>query len=193
LNDRSRIEIDTGRIPIFKRSPAKKAGESLSSIPGISLDIFRTFVGNVAILICSDAYDPNIISEMVLNSGPTDPMRVQFFIVPAYNQSDKLVRSCQVLSYFTNSSVLYCNSYLKGGAFGVSEFFICGERLRELRNYTYYKSKFPKNALPKIFKRPRQGYDLYVYDVPHDFISEVVDYSKPRLSEQVKSLHKSRY
>jgi hypothetical protein len=188
VNEKARDDARDDLLKIRKKSAAKKVGEVLSAIPGINLEIFGTAIGNVAILICSDAYDPIIISEMVMNSRRGHSDRIDYFIVPSYNQSGKLVKSCQVLSYFSNSAVLYCNSFVRNGEFGVSEMFLCGERIGAWRDV----AAFRQMTLPKIRKVSHRHYDLWYYELDHNFVREVIDHSKRRQSEQLDVLLKSR-
>lgn len=98
----------------FKKSPARKLGEYLDSTGLLKFDIFYTPIGAIAVLVCYDAYDPDIFLSAVRlfrQSEDTDSRfvhgKVDIFLVPSFNKSRKLVEMCRRLSQETESVVVY--------------------------------------------------------------------------------------
>ncbi|MEM1052542.1 MAG: hypothetical protein AAGI28_10650 [Pseudomonadota bacterium] len=93
---------------IFKATPASRVGERLSSARSenrIKLYGYNTVLGRVAVLICSDAYDPTIILEIAAKCA--DPnLRPNYILVPSYNASLVFPDLCQILSFVTRSIVI---------------------------------------------------------------------------------------
>jgi predicted amidohydrolase len=92
----------------LKRVAAGGLGETLTQVTSPLLPYFGTSLGMIAVLICVDAFDPGVIMSIVASSRGID--RVGMILVPSYNPSERLVRSCQQLSYLANCSVVYVNA-----------------------------------------------------------------------------------
>lgn len=184
-NRLARIDQNDAITEFQKRAAAKKMGEVISVQPGITLYIYTTFVGNVCVLVCSDAYDPGVICEMILNSRPSSQQHVDYFFIPSYNQSARFLRSCQTLSYFTNSCVIYCNAHADNGRFyRLSEFFMCGERLEDWNRQDVLADQTKAEVETKAFA----GYDLTTFKVDTAFAAQAIDYAKKRQSPTVRGL-----
>ena len=69
---------------------------------------FATSLGKVAVLICMEAFDPAMIMSVFANSRSYN--RLDVILVPSYNRSRKLLRSCQQLSSLANCIVVYVNA-----------------------------------------------------------------------------------
>jgi len=74
------------------------------------MDYYATAHGNVAVLICIDAYAPGIVSSHMAISSLREDKRPHVILVPSYNRSRKLLRSAQILSQLTNTVVVYINA-----------------------------------------------------------------------------------
>jgi hypothetical protein len=103
---------------VLKQSPARKIGEHIDSHGLFDLNIYVTNQGVVSVLICYDAYDPDIIlSAIRLNldkEGRKSKFmhpKVDMFFVPSFNPSPKLVKMCQLLSREAGAIVVYLNSH----------------------------------------------------------------------------------
>jgi hypothetical protein len=106
LNARNELKV---RYQSYeKRVAAKGLGEALTQMPKATLPYFGTSLGKVAVLICIDAFDPGVIMSIFASSRGIN--RVGMILVPAYNPSQRLVRSCQHLSYIANCAVVYVNA-----------------------------------------------------------------------------------
>jgi hypothetical protein len=90
---------------VEKRTPAAKIGERLSQRENTNISTFKTMLGTVMVLICSDAYDPTIIFEIFSRSGIKRD-RPDIIIVPSYNASPKFAPMCQLISLLTDSIVI---------------------------------------------------------------------------------------
>lgn len=114
---------------VLKRTPASKAGELLTGLHGIDMQVFDTIIGKLAVVICSDAYDPSIVLEFFAESGPTEYRR-DIILVPSYNRSDKLTHMCQVLSLTSRSIVVMVDACTQrtsnSDAFDKSSVWVCG-------------------------------------------------------------------
>lgn len=91
-----------------KRVAAGGLGETLTQVTDATLPYFGTSLGKIAVLICIDAFDPGVIMSIVASSRGID--RVGMILVPSYNPSERLVQSCQQLSYLANCCVVYVNA-----------------------------------------------------------------------------------
>lgn len=91
-----------------KRVAAGGLGETLTQVTSPFLPYYGTSFGKIAVLICIDAFDPGLVMSMVASSRGID--RVGMILVPSYNPSERLVRSCQQLSYLANCCVVYVNA-----------------------------------------------------------------------------------
>jgi hypothetical protein len=125
---RDEDDRDTFR-EILKRTPASKAGELLTGFHGIDMQVFDTIIGKLAVVICSDAYDPSIVLEFFAESGPTEYRR-DIILVPSYNRSDKLTHMCQVLSLTSRSVVVMVDACSQRTStsenFEKSSVWVCG-------------------------------------------------------------------
>jgi hypothetical protein len=114
---------------ILKTTPASKAGELLTGFHGIDMQVFDTIIGKLAVVICSDAYDPSIVLEFFAESGPSEYRR-DIILVPSYNRSDKLTHMCQVLSLISRSIVVMvdaCSERTSSSEhFSKSSVWVCG-------------------------------------------------------------------
>jgi predicted amidohydrolase len=94
-----------------KRISAKSLGESVAQSSTPTLTYFGTSYARIAVLICVDAFDPGIVTSIMANSRDDNIDRVGIILVPSYNPSKQLVRSCQQLSYLANCIVVYVNAF----------------------------------------------------------------------------------
>jgi predicted amidohydrolase len=90
-----------------KRIAAKNQGEILLETMPIH-PYFATSLGKVAVLICMEAFDPAMVMSVFANSSSYN--RLDVILVPSYNRSRKLLRSCQQLSSLANCIVVYVNA-----------------------------------------------------------------------------------
>jgi predicted amidohydrolase len=115
---------------VLKRTPASKAGELLSGFHGIDMQVFDTIIGKIAVVICSDAYDPSIVLEYFAQSGPSGEYRRDIILVPSYNRSHKLADMCQVLSLTSRSIVVMVDACRqrtsRSREFDKSSVWVCG-------------------------------------------------------------------
>lgn len=113
---------------IEKQTAAKGLGEIISPHPSAQLHYYATNIGRIGVLICLDAFDPGIATSIFANSRESNIDRLQYILVPSYNPSSKLLRSCQHLSYYGNCVVIYVNA-MRGAQHKSAEVFICGSPL----------------------------------------------------------------
>ena len=93
-----------------KHRPAHRLGEKIRVPNNNQLRYYKTPIGNVALLICMDIYDLNVVltlartTFMADDTGPID-----YIIVPSYNdgKSREAAEACKRLSYLTSSTVIY--------------------------------------------------------------------------------------
>jgi len=117
---------------ILKRTPASKAGEVLTGFHDIAMQVFDTILGKLAVVICSDAYDPSIVLEFFAESGASgaNEARRDIILVPSYNMSDKLTHMCQVLSLTSRSIVVMVDACSQRTSvseeFDKSSVWVCG-------------------------------------------------------------------
>jgi predicted amidohydrolase len=119
-----------------KRTAAFKMGEKLSPPENVSFKCYDTSLGNIGVLICSDAYDPNLVFEFFRNSDLGLPKRVNYIIVPAYNTSPKLFMVCQTLSLLTKTVVMLVDACAVNNnidSSGVS-LFISGKKFKDIKS-----------------------------------------------------------
>ncbi len=114
---------------VLKRTPASKAGELLTGIHGIDMEVFDTIIGKFGVVVCSDAYDPSIVLEYFAHSGHAEYKR-DVILVPSYNKSAKLPHMCQALSLMARSVVIMvdvCREHSQAlGPFEKSSVWVCG-------------------------------------------------------------------
>jgi predicted amidohydrolase len=110
-----------------KRVAAGGLREVLTQVTSPILPYFGTSLGNIAVLICIDAFDPGVIMSMVASSRGID--RIGMILVPSYNPSEQLVLSCQQLSYLANCCVVYVNA-MRTARHDKAQAFLSGIRLR---------------------------------------------------------------
>jgi predicted amidohydrolase len=110
-----------------KRVTAGGLGELLHQTTSPILKYFGTSLGKVACLICIDAFDPGVVMSLIASSRGID--RVGIVLVPSYNPSERLVRSCQQLSYHANCTVVYANS-METATHTKAQVFLSGIPLR---------------------------------------------------------------
>jgi predicted amidohydrolase len=134
LSDRLK---DSGAAPfreILKRTPASKAGELITGIHGIDMEVFDTIIGKFGVVICSDAYDPSIVLEYFAHSANVEYKR-DVILVPSYNKSAKLAHMCQALSLTARSVVVMvdaCREHTQAlGPFEKSAVWVCGIPVEE--------------------------------------------------------------
>lgn len=106
LEDIPRTSKRLGPLLHPKRTPAVKAMEMLSPMPDIQLDYYKTSLGFICILICVDAYNPNLVLTMLEARQRSGGAKLDYILVPAYNYSTKLYYACQVLSLLAGTYVL---------------------------------------------------------------------------------------
>ncbi len=120
---------------IKKRTPAWKVGERLSSPEDPKLYGFNTPFGRLAVLICSDAYDPTIAMK-VAKMSVKEEQKPHFIVVPAYNASDCFPAMCQLISLLTRSTVVLVDACKAGEAYpygwSKSQIWICGMPARDV-------------------------------------------------------------
>jgi predicted amidohydrolase len=91
-----------------KRLAAKKMGETLTETQEPVHPFFATSLGKVAVLICMEAFDPAMVMSVFAHSRSYNKLDV--ILVPSYNRSEMLLRSCQQLSSLANCIVVYVNA-----------------------------------------------------------------------------------
>lgn len=93
---------------------AEKLGERLTPVQMSEPRYYETHFGRIGVLICVDAYSPNIIFSLInardgiSDTGPSQ--KLDFLLVPAYNNSAKLYYACQVLSMTCETVVLLADA-----------------------------------------------------------------------------------
>ncbi|MFM5918172.1 MAG: hypothetical protein ACKOOL_11665 [Novosphingobium sp.] len=114
---------------IRKRTPAWRVGERLSSPKDPKLYGFNTPFGRLAVLVCSDAYDPTIAMKVAkMAAKPED--KPDFIVVPAYNASKYFPAMCQLISLLTRSTVILVDACRVGDTYpygwSKSQIWVCG-------------------------------------------------------------------
>jgi predicted amidohydrolase len=137
-----------------KRVAAKTLGEGLAQVPTPVLPYFGTSIGKIGVLICVDAFDPAIVMSVFANSSDSNFDRIGIILVPSYNPSRKLVRSCQHLSYLANCAVVYVNAFANAHH-DRAQVFVSGislrtweAQLKNIKNFVDYED--PPD--PRIFE-----------------------------------------
>lgn len=100
-------------VPIAhrKRFPAKRANEHTRVPPDNQFRVFGTPVGRVAVLICSDVVDLNQFLFIVrYNDSMGKADRINYVLVPSYNNSSSLVAMCKQLSEIAAVTVMIVNA-----------------------------------------------------------------------------------
>ncbi|MCP4079314.1 MAG: hypothetical protein GY743_03630 [Planctomycetaceae bacterium] len=159
LNTAPRSEPLSGPITHDKLVSAEKSGEKISVPPGVEITYYDTCLGNIAVLICVDAYNPSVIFSMINQRRNHRKDFIDYIIVPSYNSSPKLYYACQVLSLLCQCSVLLVD------ACGVSsqpsnkkpaeiEFFVHG------RSFSHIKTSVDE-------ENTNVGEELELVEMPH--------------------------
>lgn len=113
-----------------KLRPAHKIGEAIRTPDNSELRYYDTKIGKVAILVCMDVFDLNIMFSMAKSTFAKidEGGEVDYIIVPSYNKTagDQAAAACQRLSYFTCSTVIYVNCTR---AMPYNAIYVCGKEI----------------------------------------------------------------
>ena len=99
-------------IQHFKRAPSISLMERIFSPDSAVLPVYRTPFCNFGLLICSDAFDTQILFSF-LRQNSLRHHRAQVILIPSFNKSDLFYDACRYLSYLANATVVVLNSYSK--------------------------------------------------------------------------------
>ena len=77
---------------------AQKAGEYINVPTPSRISYYESKIGRIGVLICVDAYSPNVIFSLLNQRDMGSPEKLDYILVPAFNMSRKLYYACQVLS-----------------------------------------------------------------------------------------------
>lgn len=93
-----------------KYSPALSLGENLAPRSDLNWRYYKTELGQMAVLVCFDAIDPNVILRQIYfyRDVPADN-RINIYLIPSFSPNDVVRDQAEMLSYFTNSIVVYVN------------------------------------------------------------------------------------
>lgn len=106
LLSQERDDIPSRPILHPKLHAAERTDERISSPERPRIVYYETILGNIAVLICVDAYNPTVVMSLLRNRGSLDKDQIDFILVPSYNKSAKLFYACQVLSLLSGSVVM---------------------------------------------------------------------------------------
>lgn len=84
--------------------PAQKMGEQLTPNRTPKVSFYETPIGRIGVLVCIDAYSPNII--LSITHSQIEDAKIDYLIVPSYNNSSKFYYACQSLSLISGTVVL---------------------------------------------------------------------------------------
>jgi len=96
----------------FKRAPSISLMERIFSPESEMLPVYMTPFCNFGLLICSDAFDTQILFSF-LRQNSLRHHRAQVILIPSFNKSDLFYDACRYLSYLSNATVIVLNSYSK--------------------------------------------------------------------------------
>lgn len=128
-------------IKHFKRSPSISLMERIFSPESEVLPVYMTPFCNFGMLICSDAFDTQILFSF-LRQNSVRHHRAQVILIPSFNKSDLFYDACRYLSYLANATVIVLNSYSKPrfpepalrvftAGFDMNEFSDCIDKKRQ--------------------------------------------------------------
>lgn len=130
-----------------KRTSARTLGESLTPCPVADLQYFGTDLGRIGVLICVDAFDPGIVNSAIANSRKNNFDRMQILLVPSYNPSSRLLKSCQQLSALANTTVVYVNAF-RNPRHAAAQIFVCGVPVGRWRTQIQMIDMLIQNRIP---------------------------------------------
>lgn len=168
-------------IDHFKRSPSISLAERIFSPESENLPVYITPFCNFGLLICSDAFDTQILFSF-LRQNSVRHQRAQVILVPAFNKSDLFYDSCRYLSYLANATVIVLNSYADArfpepairvftAGFDMNEFADCitHRRTKEFNDLSDDQvEKVIQSVRQSAIERPKVGNDercVAFYDV----------------------------
>ena len=132
--------VATQPIEHFKRSPSISLAERIFSPDSENLPVYVTPFCNFGLLICSDAFDTQILFSF-LRQNSLRHRRAQVILIPAFNKSELFYDSCRYLSYLASATVIVVNSHtvrfpepaLKvfTAGFSMNEFDTCIEKRKD--------------------------------------------------------------
>lgn len=96
---------------------------------------YDTDIGKIAVLICVDAYNPNIMLSILLSKAKKQLREIEYILVPAYNLSPKLFYACQVMSLISGNVVMLvdaCAKSNRGAKPAETAIFIHGRLLSDM-------------------------------------------------------------
>lgn len=146
----------------FKRSPSISLSERIFSPESENLPVYITPFCNFGLLICSDAFDTQILFSF-LRQNSVRHRRAQVILVPAFNKSDLFYDSCRYLSYLANATVIVLNSFADArfpepalrvftAGFDMNEF---GECILQKRNDEF--NDLSDDQIEKVIQSVRQN------------------------------------
>ena len=93
----------------LKMTSAMSIGEVIRTPTANQLPVYQTKLGNIAVLICKDAYDLNILLRYVtMGFHGMNEIRPDLILVPSFSPAP-LEAACCDLSYFARCAVAYVN------------------------------------------------------------------------------------
>lgn len=110
LQSLKRTDLENGPILHSKLYSAERAGEKISVPTRPRVRYYETVLGNIAVLICVDAYSPAVLMSALASRAIRGRDQIDFILVPSYNESPKLYYSCQVLSLLSGSVVVLADA-----------------------------------------------------------------------------------
>ncbi len=108
LDTRKDARSEPIRYPIDhdKIVSAEKAGEWLDTPRNPRLRYYDTRLGRIGVLICVDAYSPNVIFSLINNRSVHSQHKLDYLLIPSYNMSPIFSYACQILSLTCETTVL---------------------------------------------------------------------------------------
>lgn len=141
-----RGELKLSRIGLDHRKlvSASSAGEEVMTPIDRTIHYYETSLGVIGILICVDAYSPDVLLSLV-NSRDADQAinnpdrsdlrnRIDYIFIPSYNRSRKLYYACQVLSLLCETTVVLIDGWgqNKEKKRAQVEMFVCGRAFSDI-------------------------------------------------------------
>jgi hypothetical protein len=136
---------------------SENVGEIIRVPSNRNFPVYDTIYGNICVLICSDAFDLNMFFRNIkMTDGRAFEDNIDIIFVPSFTEVS-LEASCQALSYFSKSVVIYVNTQLSV----YNAVFVGGQRLSQLGNEPTRVVDIPwerrKDCLQKAEEQRRTG------------------------------------
>ncbi len=137
--------LQSGKLCInhAKLVSACSAGENITAPHDKAITYYETNLGVIGVLICIDAYSPNILFSLINSRRADQTMahpdgekmrkRLDYIIVPAYNRSRKLYYACQVLSLMCETIVVLVDGWRREEKKPAqTALFVCGRMFSDI-------------------------------------------------------------